>query len=281
MDQEHRKLLGATGLHLRRLSSTPIKSPPRGELKRCRSVGSSGVVTCSVTSKGFMAKMTDDTNKVNVEDEEEGWREYEHAPSSRGGSEFEHQEVVVKPPVLPSTLCFPAPSNPPYDKRSYQDEDSCRDSASDVTQGGDGESDSVLSVTDDSTLMEDKEGGRERVVFDDDDTWNDPDDAAGGSASDSRGGIPVAKETANEQSPPGKTLLRKVAVSRAVELDEGMVDNSANQEQDPPAASQLITRLFPSLKPKAQNAPLPPASAAPESIKAEEKGETNTSHVPV
>lgn len=289
MDQQHRQLHGASGLHQRRLSSTPIKSPPRGALQRCSSVGSSGGMACkstSVNSGAFVAKMRDDTlkNKVSIENklEHDSGRKEKHGNSdvsSCGGSEFKVQEVVVKPPMFPSTLCFPAPSNPPYDKRSYQDEDSCRDSASDVTGGDDGESDSILSNTDDSTLIEDKAGRQGRVVFDDDDTWNDLEVTAVGAAYDIRGVIPVSKETANRLSPPERTVLRKVAVSKVVELDKGRVTGSANQEPDlPPPASQLMTRLFPSLKPKDQNAPLPPpavAFAAPESRKAEEEtGET-------
>ncbi|XP_044222439.1 centromere protein J isoform X2 [Thunnus albacares] len=288
MDQQHRQLHGAKGFHHRRLSSTPIKSPPRVALQRCSSVGSSGSMACknsSMNSKAFVTKIIDDTlqNKVSIEDKEEddsgGEDKHENSDVlSCGGSEFEDQEVVVKPPMFPSTLCFPAPSNPPYDKRSYQDEDSCRDSASDVTRGDDGESDSILSNTDDSTLIEDKDGRQGRVVFDDDDTWNDLEVTAVGTADDSRGLSPVSKETANGVSPPERTVLRKVAVSKVVELDKVMVTGSASQEPDPPPppASQLMTRLFPSLKPKAQNAPLPPPAvtfAASESRKAEETGQ--------
>ncbi|XP_049450281.1 centromere protein J [Epinephelus fuscoguttatus] len=280
MDQ----LVAARGLHLRRLSSTPIKSPPRGARQRCSSSSSnsSGGLACkssSVTSDAIVVKMRDDAlkNKVSVEDKDkqDSGTEDKHENydvSSSGGSEPEDQEVVVRPPVFPSTLCFPAQSNPPYDKRSYQDEDSCRDSASDVTRGDDGESDSVLSHADESTLIEDKDGQQGRVVFDDDDTWNDLEDAAVSAAIDSRGVSPVSKATANGISPPARTLLRKVAVSKVVELDKG-TDPPASSSPPPPA-SQLMTRLFPSLKPKTQNAPLPPppaASAAPESKKPEEE----------
>uniref|UniRef100_A0A3B4UJ67 Centromere protein J n=1 Tax=Seriola dumerili TaxID=41447 RepID=A0A3B4UJ67_SERDU len=248
------------GLHQRRLSSTPIKSPPRGALQRC----SSGGLTCknsSVNAEAFVAKRRDDAmkNKVNIEDEEgqDSGREDKHSDvSSCGSSEFEDQEVAVKAPVFPCTFTFPAQSNPPYDKRSYQDEDSCRDS--DVTQDGDGESDGVLSNADESTLIEDKVGQQRRVVFDDDDTWND---------------LEETTATANRVSPPERPLLRKVAVSKVVELDKGTVTGSANLEPDPPPASQLMTRLFPSLKPKAQNTPLPPptASVGPEPKKPEEE----------
>lgn len=280
------RMTAAGGLQPRRLSSTPIKSPPRGALQRRSSVGRSGFAECkssSMNSDAFVLR--DDTlkNKVSIEDKEEqdSGREDRHGNSgvsSCGGSDFEDQEVVVKPPLFPSTLCFPAQSNQPYDKRSYQDEDSSRDSASEVTQDDDAESDSVLSNAE-STLTEDKDGHQDRVVFDDNDTWNDLEDTVGGTPNDSRG---VSKATANGIPPPERTLMRKVAVSKVVELDKGTVIGSTNQEPDPPPPSQLMTRLFPSLKPKAQNAPLAPpppaaASVAPESKKPEvETGETNT-----
>ncbi|XP_070770408.1 centromere protein J [Enoplosus armatus] len=283
------RLQAARGPHPRRLSSTPIKSPPRGALQRCSSVGSSGGLarkSSSMNSEALVAKMRDDAlqNKVSFEDKEklDSGREDKDENcdvSSCGGSEFEDQEVTVRPPLFPSTLCFPAQSNPPYDKRSYQDEDSFKDSASDMTQVDDEESDSVLSNADESTLIEDKDRQKGRVVFDDNDTWNDLEDTAVGTANDSRGVCPVSKAIANGISPPERTLLRKVAVSKVVELDKGRLIGSANQEPDTPPplppASQLMTRLFPSLKPKAHNALLPPpppaASVAPESKRPEEE----------
>ena len=278
MDQKHRQLHGAQGLHQRRLSSTPIKSPPRVTAQRCRSVGSSVDLLCkssSVNSEAFVVKIRDDTlkNKVSTEAKEgqdsgrEDKRENSDV-SSCGASEFEDQKMAVKPPLCPSTFYFPAQPNPPYDKRSYQDVDCSR--ASDVTQDGD----SVLS-DDESTVTGEQQ---QRVVFDDDDTWNDLEDTPVDPAGDSRGVSPVSKATANGVSPQERTLLRKVAVSKVVEPDKGTVIGSGNLEPGtPPPASQLMTRLFPSLKPKAQNATLPPAtSVAPESKKPEEeKGETN------
>nr|XP_019956297.1 PREDICTED: centromere protein J isoform X2 [Paralichthys olivaceus] len=268
MDQQHRQLQVAQGLYQRRLSSTPIKSPPRGELQRCGGVGGS-VKTSSVNPEAVVVKTRDDPikNKMSKEDQEEQDIERKDKQDHSGvDSEFEDQEVVGKPPLFPSTLCFPAQSNPPYDKWSYQDEDSCR--ASDVTQDDDGESDSVLSNPDESTLIEDRDRQQGRVVFDDDDTWNNTVETP----NDSRGVSPVPETTANSVSPPVRTLLRKVAVSKVVELDTGTVIGSANQEPEPPAppASQLMTRLFPSLKPKVQNLP-PPPSAAHEPKKPEEE----------
>ncbi|XP_073330060.1 centrosomal P4.1-associated protein [Pagrus major] len=277
------RLQAARGHHPRRLSSTPIKSPPKVSLQRCSSVGSIGGLACkssSMNSEAFVTKIRDNTlkNKVSIGDKEEqdSGREDEHLNSdlsSLSGSESEDQEAAVKPHLFPSTRCFPAQSNPPYNKRSYQDEDSFRDSASDVTGADERESDSVLSVADESTLLEDKDGHEGGVVFDDNDTWNDLEDTVS-KANNSRGVYSVSKATANGISPPERTLSRKVATSKVVELDKGTVIVSANHEPDPPPppASQLMTRLFPSLKPKTQSAPLPPppaALAAPESKKTE------------
>uniref|UniRef100_UPI003AAC4B3A centrosomal P4.1-associated protein n=1 Tax=Centroberyx gerrardi TaxID=166262 RepID=UPI003AAC4B3A len=274
MDQQHRQLQAAKGLHERRLSSTPIKSPkpsPPAALHRCNSSGRSGSSSSSSVGVTCKSNSSDSEALVDEEEEEEDGSEGKDETSdvsSCCSSEFGDQEAVVEPPMFPGALCFPAPSNPPYDKRSYQDQDSCRETGSDVT-GRDGEeSDGVLSDPDDSTLMEDRDHQQGRLVFDDDDTWNDLEDAAGGPPNDSGGASPVSKATGF--SPPERALMRKVAVSKGVELDKGVAVSLANQEPDSPLpASQLMARLFPSLKPKAQNAPLPPA-AAPEPRKAEE-----------
>ncbi|KAK9537210.1 hypothetical protein VZT92_004845 [Zoarces viviparus] len=248
MDQQHR------GLHPRRLSSTPIKSPPRGARQRCSSDGS----ISSVTSEALVVKPRDDVvqNKASIEGKRDGHEDSDVSTS-------EEQEVAFKPHSLPGTFRFPAQSNPPYDKRSYQDEESGGESASDATRVGDvAESDA-----DESTLIEDGDERRGGVVFDDDDTWNDLEDDAAVGSDDAAVG---SDDAGRGVSPAGRnlpTLSRKVAVSKVVEVDE----------EDPPPlppASQLMTRLFPSLKPKAQNAPLPPppppAAAASESKTSEE-----------
>ncbi|XP_034002083.1 centromere protein J isoform X2 [Trematomus bernacchii] len=263
LDLQHR------GLHPRRLSSTPIKSPPKAAGQ-----GSGGAASGS-----DVASRNSPTNsmKCNEDELENGVKNKTELNNVRGetheisdvsscDSEFEDQEVAVKPPAFPSSLCFPPQSNLPYDKRSYQDEDSCRDSASDVTQTEEEEeeeeeeSDSVLSNADESTLIEDRQQGG--VVFDDDDTWNDLEDTAVAPANESRGVSPVSKAIANGIPPPTQTLSRKVAASKVVELEI---------ETELPPASQLMTRLFPALKPKTQNAPLPVPSVASEYKRPEEE----------
>lgn len=268
------RVRAARGLQPRRLSSTPIKSSPKCAIRRCSSLGSSGIEECkgsSMDSDAFVARDDKLKNKVNNEGAEKG-RQGNSEVSVSAGSDFEGQEVLLKPILLPSTVCFSTQSNQHYDPRSYQDEDS----ASEVTQSDDAESGSVISNAE-STLTEDKDEQKHIVVFDDDDTWNDLEDTAVSTPSD---GVVVSEATTNGSSPPEQTL-RMVAVRKAVELDKGTAISSANQEPDPPPASQLMTRLFPSLKPKTQNALLPPppvVSIAPGPKKLEaEAGETNPS----
>ncbi|KAL6100379.1 cenpj [Pungitius sinensis] len=236
------------GLHPRRLSSTPIKSPSRGAVQRC---SGPTVPNCSVSSDAFVAKTRDDAagDKVSARDEWDGLRESD-APTC-GSGESEEQEVGVQPPLIRGAFHFPARSDPPYDRRSYQDEDEDEDSA------GDSPSDDV--GPDESTLIEDGDGQRGGVVFDDDDTWNDPEDA--GDCGEGAG-----------TAPPGTALSTKLVVSKGVEVnvDEGTEPPPLPPPPPPPPASQLMTRFFPSLKPKAQNAPLLPPPSAPESKRAEE-----------
>lgn len=266
------RVRAARGLQPRRLSSTPIKSSPKCAIRRCSSLGSSEECKGgSMDSDVFVAREDKLKNKVNNEGAEKG-RQGNSEVSVSAGSDFEGQEVLLKPILLPSTVCFSTQSNQHYDPRSYQDEDS----ASEVTQSDDAESGSVISNAE-STLTEDKDEQKHIVVFDDDDTWNDLEDTAVSTPSD---GVGVAEATANGSSPPEQTL-RMVAVSKAVELDKGTAISSANEETDPPPASQLMTRLFPLPKSKTQNALLPPppvvsSALGPKKLEAE-AGETNPS----
>uniref|UniRef100_A0A4W5P946 Uncharacterized protein n=1 Tax=Hucho hucho TaxID=62062 RepID=A0A4W5P946_9TELE len=101
------------------------------------------------------------------------------------------------------------------------------------------------------------------LVFDDDDTWNDLEEAGSIVEDDSRtrgaatGNQHTPTATVNDISPSERTLKRKVAVAKGTELERVSVITAANQEPDPPPASQLMARLFPSLKPKTQAPPQP------------------------
>ncbi|XP_011487737.1 centromere protein J isoform X3 [Oryzias latipes] len=244
MDQQKWQLQTAHGLHQRRLSSTPIKSPPRGDPQKCGSVERDAVSVCKSGSAASEEKKSRAVDKVSAEDDdgEDSGREDQRELSdisSAGGSDFGEQDVVL----------FPPPSNPPYDKRSYQEEDSFRDSASDG-----GEADSIHSYAEDSTLTEDKDSRQPDVIFDDDDAWNDLEVSAGGKTSDSTEVSLPFRSAADG----GKPLMRKVATSKATGSDSG-------PEADPPPASQLMTRLFPSLKPKDKSTPAPPPPVGSES----------------
>ncbi|KAM4731887.1 centrosomal P4.1-associated protein isoform 2-T4 [Anableps anableps] len=257
LDQQKR--YAAIGLHKRRLSSTPIKSTSGSDPQKSGGVqltDESERQGISLESAASVGNMRVDALKSQVNGENGGGQESEEQHKdeiSDHGSEFGGKEVTIKGPV-----CFSAPSNPTYDKKSYQDEESLRDSASDGVEE-DEESDSDASNADDSTLIEEGDGQRRKVIFDDNDTWNDLDDTAVSEESDCREVSPVPQLKASGVSPLETTMLRKVAVSRAVALDdEGL-------ETEPAPASQLMTRLFPSLKPKAQSAPPPAPPAASES----------------
>lgn len=235
MDQQKRQLQTAQGLHQRRLSSTPIKSPPRGEPQKCGSTERDAVSVC--ISSSSEEKKSSAVDKVGAEDDdgEDSGRE-DQRELSEGGSDFGEQDVVL----------FPSSSNPPYDKRSYQEE-SFRDSE-------DEEGDSDHSYAGDSTLTEDKDSQQPDVIFNDDDTWSDLEVSAGGKTGDPTEVSPTPRSAANG----GKPLMRKVAASKATESDSA-------SETDHPPASQLMTRLFPSLKPKAKNAPDAPPSVLSQS----------------
>lgn len=221
------------GLPPRRLSSTPVKSPPKGALRRCSSLGSGGFEKCKDTlaNSGAFA-----VRNNALKDAKEDRHVYADVWPCAGYTS-EGQDVQTEPPSFPE-------ANQPYDKRSYQDHDS------DVSQSDDAEGKSVVSTAE-STLIQDKDE-HDGVVFDDNDTWNDQEDSVVGDSDAPARGSP----------PPERAPLRKAAVAA-----------SANQESDPPPASQLMMRLFPSLKPKAQNAPLPLPAAPPPKSPQEETGE--------
>ncbi|KAK6315160.1 hypothetical protein J4Q44_G00146890 [Coregonus suidteri] len=274
LDQQH-PLQGSRGRHPRRLSSTPIKSPspPKGVHSGGTSRSGQGTGTSSSESPGVSAVRAKEVvmrenSKATEDDEEEeedkvsDVKQHEEIADVlfRSSSEFGDREEVARPSyqtTFSSNLWenpLPA-SNPPYDKRSYQDR-----------EGGSGQAEEGReSDIDDSTLLEDREEGDHEglLVFDDDDTWNDLEEAGSIVEDDSRtrgaatGNRHTPTATVNDISPPERTLKRKVAVAKGTELERVSVITAANQEPDPPPASQLMARLFPSLKPKTQASPPP------------------------
>ncbi|XP_012993453.3 centromere protein J isoform X2 [Esox lucius] len=261
LDQQN-PIKGSKGYQPRRLSSTPIKSskpsPPEG------GTGSSESSAVS-TARAKEVAMWENGRAIVEEEEDElsGSKPREDISdiSFHSGSESEECKEIATPSYLttfPSSLWenpHPA-STPPYDKRSYQD----RAGRSGPAEEG------AESDLDDSTLLEEREeGGRDgQLVFDDDDTWNDLEEAGSIVKANSRtrgdatGKSRTPTTLADGGSPPERMLKRKVAVANRAELDRASVITPANQEPDPPPpASQLMARLFPSLKPKGPSPPQP------------------------
>ncbi|KAM4560742.1 centrosomal P4.1-associated protein [Fundulus diaphanus] len=247
LDQQKRQ--AAIGLHQRRLSSTPIKLTSASEAQRSggeRRAEGSGCEGSPLESAASGRNGRGDELKSKGRDRSEtGGQGSGRKDEDDGGSGFGGVQ-------LKGTLRFSASSNPAYDKRSYQDEDGVRDSASDGAEEEEEEeeeeSNSVASSADDSTLMEDGDSQQRRVIFDDDDTWTDANDSAASREGDSGPVSPGPQPAARGAPAPEECALRSVAASRAAEAD-------------PAPASQLMTRLFPSLRPK------PPPPAASESKK--------------
>ncbi|KAJ8013109.1 hypothetical protein DPEC_G00049870 [Dallia pectoralis] len=266
LDQRH-PIKGSTGYQPRRLSSTPIKSPkpspPNGVHSGGTGGGGHGIglsessAVCAVTEKDV--GMWENCNAiVEVEEEEDlsGSKQHEDISdiSFHSSSESEESRENARPsfrPTFPSNLWEnPLPtSTPPYDKRSYQDR---KGSSGQAEEGGE-------SDPDDSTLLEDREEGgcKDQLVFDDDDTWNDPEETGSLVEANSRTkGTPAT--LVKDASPPQRTLKRKVAVAKVSELEREAHIAPVNQElHPPPPTSQLMTRLFPSLKPKTPSPPQP------------------------
>ncbi|XP_077474010.1 centrosomal P4.1-associated protein isoform X2 [Stigmatopora argus] len=184
MDREKRKVFSVVGLHQRRLSSTPVKSPVAGEQRR-----------------------SPETNSRDKED----------APADK------KEPKTAEAPVFSNDLCFPAATQAPYDKRSYQDGDS---------------EDSVSSIGDsydegDSTLQDDEDATADRVVFDDDNTWDDDGDDTVVSAE------AITAETGNPEPPapappqfPSSKLMRKLFKTKTQNAPPLATDDSSPSASD-------------------------------------------------
>ncbi|XP_062313672.1 centromere protein J isoform X3 [Osmerus eperlanus] len=256
--QQHRHLQSSRGGHPRRLSSTPIKSPrpsppkgPEGGEGERRSYGCGAPAETGEDLLRSAARAGEDHDDEEEDDDEDTERKPEASDiSSTSSSEFGDEVVAGSShvPTFPSSLCF-STSNPPYDKRSYQDQGRVENSG----QGGEEDDHSMVSSDpDDSTLLEDKEDHQGHLVFDDDDTWNDLEETGGAHAESL---VPAAM--VNDLTSPERMLTRKTAMVKGVVPDRGGAMGTANQDPDPPPTSQLMTRLFPTLKPKAHIAPSP------------------------
>ncbi|KAL0963606.1 hypothetical protein UPYG_G00308530 [Umbra pygmaea] len=244
---------GSRGYRPPRLSSTPVKSPENG---------APAISSSASSALSLVREKEGGGEKSRAEEEEEAddvlvSKQHEDISDISFHSSSECEEVA-RPSYQTATI----PSNlwenqlptftPPYDKRSYQD----RKGGSGRAEEG-GESD-----LDESTLLEDREeGGRNsQLVFDDDDTWNDLEEA-GSVVEDNSGTRDAPTTMTDDTSPPERMLKRKVALAKGPETDRLSVTTSANQDVDAlPPASQLMARLFPSLKPKTKPPPQPEPS---------------------
>lgn len=265
-----RQLQAAKSVHQRRLSSTPIKSPRPSPPKAQPGCSGAGTPPCSETlvpGLGYPGEEEEEESGVDVAD---GKRPPVSTDSYCSGSGKFADRRANKQTAFPSSLCFPVQPNPPYNKSSYQDD--CRVAeAMDVDEedNDDDDGDSVLSNPEDSTLVDDSDGPQGGLEFDDDDTWNDLEETAVAPPT-----APPPRAAANQRSPSERTLTRKVAAAanKGAEMSTGPI--LTNQEPPEPAvpACKLMARLFPALKPKSQNAPVP---VAPEPRQTDEvPGET-------
>ncbi|XP_052422422.1 centromere protein J isoform X2 [Carassius gibelio] len=221
----------------RRLSSTPIKATSQSALP---SRGQGPAVTPSVPP-------VPPTNTAIQRDiisigpkEQRGFYE-EETDEKLDENLLNCNSRLQSFPNPPITHCFQVPTTLPYDKRTYQD----RDGASSPE-----EDERSLSTNGDSTLLE----SRAQLEFDDDDTWNDPEEESCCPA---------------EESPSERALKRKVAFSKGVKPAGGSPHAVGNQKEAPPTC-QLVSKLFPALKPK----PSPPVTVVqaqePQNVPSEE-----------
>lgn len=236
----------------RRLSSTPIRSPKPSPPKKCQSGDATSDRAGSALPACLPVAVATATRGDAVGEFGERGKAITSDPCSSESEEVEddpEQKVLQHILELPSSPCF-SPSQGQYDKTSYQDkeEDLCGEEEHNGTSG--------FTDHNDSTLTEGQGQGfkDDRLVFDDDDTWNDLEDAGNAEDGDTNDGGGITHDPLGAES--DRALKRKVATVKVPEcVPQG---NPAFREVEPPPTSQLVAKLFPSLKPKPQPAP-PPA----------------------
>ncbi|KPP69914.1 hypothetical protein Z043_111293 [Scleropages formosus] len=246
--------------HFRRLSSTPIKSTGSPQLAEAKSR-----VPVSTKDRGLQPGCGEKVSRIGGTDERgvlETDDEDATDASCRSSVVFgdpdnvtQQQEDLPSGVVLSSNPCFGVTSSTPYDKTSYQG----GGSSGGLTSGQEHNS-----RGNESTLVEERHGNdEERFVFDDDDTWNDveePEDTEE-EEEDGDGNDPeercISDPSAWSDIP--SVLKRKVATVKGVEqesrgfkvVEQELHDDKLDHGLEPPPTSQLVAKLFPSLKPKA------------------------------
>uniref|UniRef100_A0A8C2I455 Centrosomal P4.1-associated protein n=1 Tax=Cyprinus carpio TaxID=7962 RepID=A0A8C2I455_CYPCA len=210
----------------RRLSSTPIKSTSQSALP---SRGQGSAVTPEpMLGHSVPVPPTNTTiqrDVINIGPKEQrGFSKELDDNLLCSNSGLKPLPNMSNPPI---THCFEVPTTLPYDKLTYQD----RDGASSPE-----EDERSLSNNGDSTLID----SRAQLEFDDEDTWNEPEEESCCPA---------------EESPSERALKRKVAFSKGAKPAGGSPHAVGNGKEAPPTC-QLVSKLFPALKPK----PSPPVT---------------------
>ncbi|TSM60527.1 Centromere protein J [Bagarius yarrelli] len=214
----------------RRLSSTPVKFPPKSLFPH-RYVDNSPDLNPVpsppvplVDSRAVIEEANPQPDEVTTESSVDG--EVEVSDSSVCSNTIFDQPAITPNPQEPFSFQI---SEPPYDKRSYQDRDRAGGPAADV----DSYRDSILVDT------------IGQVEFDDDDTWNDPENSI--------------SSPAKIDDQPDRVLKRKTALSKGAELDR-CSSSPLHNEPGPQPTCQLVAKLFPALRPK----PCPPPPKVPD-----------------
>uniref|UniRef100_A0A8C1H1L0 Centrosomal P4.1-associated protein n=1 Tax=Cyprinus carpio carpio TaxID=630221 RepID=A0A8C1H1L0_CYPCA len=210
----------------RRLSSTPIKSTSQSALpSRCQG---SAVTPEPMLGHSVPVPPTNTTIQRDVisigPKEQRGFSKEETDEKLDDNLLCSNSGLKPLPNMSnpPITHCFEVPTTLPYDKLTYQD----RDGASSPE-----EDERSLSNNGDSTLIH----SRAQLEFDDDDTWNEPEEESCCPA---------------EESPSERALKRKVA------KPAGGSPHAVGNGKEAPPTCQLVSKLFPALKPK----PSPPVT---------------------
>ncbi|KAF5892749.1 centromere protein J isoform X1, partial [Clarias magur] len=206
----------------RRLSSTPVKSPPKSSftdhhLDKGTSLSKAHCPSVPPVNEVAVIENAR-TQPDDVITECSGDEDVEESDSSLCSTTVFHQPAIV--PNLQGPFSFHV-SAVPYDKQSYQDRE------------GAGSPEAEEESHRDSTLVD----ARGQVEFDDDDTWNEPETCS----------------LAGMDDQQDKVLKRKVATSKGAEADR-CSNSPLNCEPETPPMCQLVAKMFPALKPK----PCPP-----------------------
>ncbi|XP_027008297.2 centromere protein J isoform X2 [Tachysurus fulvidraco] len=227
----------------RRLSSTPVKSPPKTSFPNCRLDDRTGLNEAhgppgpSADSVAVIEEASVRTDEVTSECSED--EQTEESDTSVCDNTVFHQTAIALNVREPFSLQVSAP---PYDKRSYQDRDGAESPEADEESYRD------------STLVD--AGGQ--VEFDDDDTWHEPENSVS------------SPEKMDEQ--PDRVLKRKIAISKGAERDQ-CSNSPVDREPGPPPTCQLVAKMFPALKPKpCPPPPTPPPPEVPDSDIHHEQG---------